>query len=137
MVLFRQLIITICMPESPKIILIVEDESSLLLVLHDRLQEDGFKILQAKNGAEALALSLAEHPDLILLDLLMPVMDGISMLKVLREDAWGKNAKIMVLTNLGGEEKLEEAKALGVTDYLIKADWKIEEVVQKIKNKIT
>ncbi|MCX6714734.1 MAG: response regulator [Candidatus Uhrbacteria bacterium] len=125
------------MPESPKIILIVEDESSLLLVLHDRLQEDGFKILQAKNGAEALALSLAEHPDLILLDLLMPVMDGISMLKVLREDAWGKNAKIMVLTNLGGEEKLEEAKALGVTDYLIKADWKIEEVVQKIKNKIT
>lgn len=125
------------MSESPKIILIVEDESSLLLVLHDRLQDDGFKILKAKNGAEALVLALAEHPDLILLDLLMPVMDGISMLKVLREDAWGKKANVMVLTNLGGEEKLEEAKVLGVTDYLIKSDWKIEEVVQKIKNKIT
>lgn len=93
-------------------------------------------MLKAKNGEEALASALNEHPDLILLDLLMPVMDGITMLKKLREDAWGKEAKVMVLTNLGEEAKLKESKALGVVDYLVKADWKIEDVVQKIKNQI-
>lgn len=124
------------MSSTAKIILIVEDESSLLLVLHDRLLSEGFQILKAKNGQEALALALKEHPDLILLDLLMPVMDGITMLRKLREDAWGKNANVIVLTNLGGDEKLVEAKTLGVTDYLVKADWKIEDVVQKIKNQI-
>lgn len=124
------------MSQIAKSILIVEDESSLMLVLHDRLIGEGFRILKAKNGEEALALALNEHPDLILLDLLMPVMDGITMLKKMREDAWGKEAKVMVLTNLGEESKLEESKALGVVDYLVKADWKIEDVVQKIKNQI-
>lgn len=124
------------MSDNAKIILIVEDESSLMLVLHDRLITEGFQISKARNGEEALSMALTEHPDLILLDLLMPVMDGITMLKKLREDAWGKEAKVMVLTNLGEEAKLEESKALGVVDYLVKADWKIEDVVQKIKNQI-
>lgn len=119
-----------------KIILVVEDEIDILLVLHDRLQVEGFEMLKAKNGEEALALSLKEHPDLILLDLLMPLMDGISMLKKLREDAWGKTANVMILSNLSGEEKMKEAEALGVTDYLIKVDWKIEDIIEKIKGKI-
>ena len=124
------------MSENAKILLIAEDEPSLMLVLHDRLCQDGFEILKAANGEEALDSALKNHPDMILLDLLMPVMDGISMLKKLREDAWGKNVRVMVLTNLEEDEKLQEAKELGVVDYLIKANWKIEEVVQKIKDKL-
>lgn len=124
------------MSENAKILLIAEDEPSLMLVLHDRLCQDGFEILKAANGEDALDSALKNHPDMILLDLLMPVMDGISMLKKLREDAWGKNVRVMVLTNLEEDEKLEEAKELGVVDYLIKANWKIEEVVQKIKDKL-
>ncbi len=122
------------MSELPKIILIVEDESSLMLVLHDRLRDEGFRIFQAANGKEALGLALKEHPDLIMLDLLMPVMDGVSMLKELRKDEWGKEAKVLVLTNLSTDEKLDEVKEFGVEDYLVKSDWKIEDVVQKIKN---
>ena len=124
------------MSENAKILLIAEDEPSLMLLLHDRLCQDGFEILKAANGEEALDSALKNHPDMILLDLLMPVMDGISMLKKLREDAWGKNVRVMVLTNLEEDEKLQEAKELGVVDYLIKANWKIEEVVQKIKDKL-
>lgn len=125
------------MNETPKIILIVEDESSLLLVLHDRLREEGFQIFKAADGKEGLKLALEEHPDLILLDLLMPVMNGVEMLKELRKDEWGKEASVMVLTNLSTDEKLAEVREFGVTDYLVKSDWKIEDVVQKINNKIT
>jgi len=124
------------MNESSKIILIVEDESSLMLVLHDRLLEEGFTVLKAQNGKEALELAFQQHPNLILLDLLMPVMDGVQMLKELRKDEWGKEASVMVLTNLSTDESLAEVTQYGVTDYLIKSDWKIEEVVQKIKNNI-
>ena len=107
-----------------------------MLVLHDRLQDEGFQVLKAEDGKEALALTLQEHPDLILLDLLMPVMDGVSMLKALREDAWGKTAHVIVLTNLGETEKREEVTALGVKDFLVKVDWKVEDVIQKIKETI-
>lgn len=116
-----------------KTILIVEDELSLLLVLHDRLQQEGFKILQAKDGEEGLVSALTTHPDLILLDLLMPVMDGIELLQKLREDVWGKDAKVIVLTNLNENEKMIDAQKYGVSDFLLKADWKIEEVVEKIR----
>jgi len=126
----------IVMSEKRKVVLIVEDESSLMLVLHDRLQDEGFQVLKAEDGKEALALTLQEHPDLILLDLLMPVMDGVSMLKALREDAWGKTAHVIVLTNLGETEKREEVTALGVKDFLVKVDWKVEDVIQKIKETI-
>jgi CheY-like chemotaxis protein len=105
-----------------------------MLVLHDRLRDEGFRIFQAANGQEALDLALKEHPDLIMLDLLMPVMDGVTMLKELRKDEWGKEVKVLVLTNLSTDEKLDEVKEFGVEDYLVKSDWKIEDVVQKIKN---
>lgn len=121
---------------TPKIILVVEDEHPILLVLRDRLLDEGYRLLEASNGEEGLSIALQEHPDLIVLDLLMPIMDGITMLQKLREDAWGKTAKVIVLTNLSENEKLQEAQKFGVQDYLIKTDWKIEEVIEKIQAKI-
>ena len=119
-----------------KIILVIEDEHPILLVLRDRLRDEGYRILEARNGEDGLSIALKEHPDLIVLDLLMPIMDGISVLRNLREDEWGKTAKVIVLTNLSENQKLKEAQTFGVNDYLIKTDWKIEEVIEKIKSKL-
>lgn len=118
------------------IVEIVEDELSLLEVLSDKFIKEGFKVLQAKNGDEGLRVALTEHPDIILLDIIMPVMDGMTMLKKLREDNWGKDAKVVILSNLSDNEKTAEALNSGSNDYLVKSDWKIEDVVKKVEEKL-
>ena len=115
------------------LILIVEDEKPLIHALHDKLQREGFEILQAQNGKDGLALALEKHPDLILLDIIMPIMDGVTMLRELRKDEWGKFARVIMLTNLTDAEKTEEALRTGASDYLIKADWKLEDLINKIR----
>ena len=122
--------------ENNKKILIVEDEVSLRNALCNKLAREGFSTLEAKNGEEGLEVALREHPDLILLDIIMPKMDGISMLKKLREDEWGKRVPVIVLTNLSDMEKVAEVAEGGAFDYLIKADWKLEDVVNKVKQKL-
>jgi DNA-binding response OmpR family regulator len=119
-----------------KKILIVEDELPLLNVLSEKLTHEGFSVLQAKNGLEGLEVALKERPDLILLDIIMPVMDGINMLKKLHEDLWGKTAKVIILTNLSEQKKVAEVLKEGMHDYLIKSDWKIADIVQQIKNRL-
>jgi len=113
----------------PKKILIVEDEEAVSDILTDRLAKEGFETLTAKNGKEGLESALKEHPDLILLDIVMPVMDGMTMLGELREDEWGRTVSVIVLTNLSDDEKISEAVGQGIYDYLIKTDWKIEDVI--------
>ena len=122
--------------ENKKTILVVEDEISLLNALCDKLTRENFAVLEAKNGEEGLEVALREHPDLILLDIIMPVMDGITMLKKLREDAWGKNAKVIILTNLSDNEKMAEALEQKSHEYLVKSDWKIEDVVAKVRERL-
>ncbi|MBI5221908.1 MAG: response regulator [Candidatus Magasanikbacteria bacterium] len=122
--------------ENKKTILIVEDEVSLLNALRDKLTREGFVTLEAKNGEEGLEVALREHPDLILLDIIMPVMDGMTMLSKLRNDSWGKKVKVIILTNLSDTEKVSAAMAKGTFDYLVKADWKLEEVIVKIKERL-
>lgn len=123
---------------TPRVLIveIVEDEVSLLEVLSDKFVKEGFNVLQAKNGDEGLKVALAEHPDIILLDIIMPVMDGMTMLKKLREDSWGKDAKVIILTNLSDNEKTAQALDGGSDDYLVKSDWKIEDVVKKVEEKL-
>lgn len=117
-------------------ILIVEDELPLISALTLKLKQENFKVLQAKNGEEGLIVAFKEHPDLILLDIVMPRMDGITMLKKLREDEWGKSAKVIMLTNLSDKENVAQSLDQGAYDYLIKADWKIENVIAKVKEKL-
>jgi len=123
--------------EKKSVILIVDDESSLRHALADKLSFEGFSALEAKNGEEGLALALSSHPDLILLDIVMPVMDGISMLKNLRDDKWGKKVKVIMLTNLDGGGKVADAVAWGTPEYLVKSDWKLEDVVIKIREQLS
>ena len=97
-----------------------------------KLMLEGFIVLEAENGEEGLDVALRDHPDLILLDIIMPKMDGLTMLKKLREDVRGKNTKVILLTNLSDNEKVSEALLQGSYDYLVKSDWKIGDVVAKI-----
>jgi CheY-like chemotaxis protein len=120
-----------------KKILIVEDEAPLRNAIADILTFEGFTVFQAKNGQEGLDTSLAQHPDLILLDLMMPVMDGLTMLEKLRQDQeYGKNALVILLTNINDPDKVAQATEAGTFDFLVKSDWNIEDVVKKIKTRL-
>jgi DNA-binding response OmpR family regulator len=117
-------------------ILIVDDEVSLRKALGDKLIREGFVVLEAKNGEEGLDVALSNHPDLILLDIVMPVVDGITMLKNLRENEWGRDVRVIMLTNLNGNGKVADAIVWGTQDYLVKSDWKIDDVVAKIRERL-
>lgn len=119
----------------PRTILIVEDEISLSSAIADILRRKNFISLEAHNGAEGVEVALAKHPNLILLDLLMPVMDGMTALKKIREDAWGKNVPVVILTNLSAtdERLVEDMVTHKPMHYLVKSDWKLSDVVAKIE----
>lgn len=123
--------------ESAKKILVVEDESPLRDALKDKLMHDGFTVVEAKNGAEGMLLAESDKPDLILLDIIMPIKDGLTMLQELRESSWGKNIPVILLTNLSDNEKVAAALEHGTYDYLVKSNWKIEDVVQRIRERLS
>ena len=118
-------------------ILIVEDEKILRDALTIKLKDEGFEILEAEDGLAGLDMALAEKPDLILLDIIMPVMDGITMLQKLRDDPEGKKIKVIILTNLQDQEKVTEAVKNNTQEYLIKSDWSLSDIVLKIKEKLS
>jgi DNA-binding response OmpR family regulator len=119
-----------------KKILIVEDEESLRNILKDALEQKGFSCKSSENGKNGLEMSYSEKPDLIVLDLLMPEMDGMTMLQELRKDAWGSTAKVLILTNLSVDNHVHMKDILTTVPecYLIKSDWAITEIVNKIEN---
>jgi two-component system, OmpR family, alkaline phosphatase synthesis response regulator PhoP len=119
--------------ESEKKVLVVDDEHAVRVALSDRLESAGFDVELANNGIEGLKKALVEHPDLIILDILMPKMDGIEMLKILREDTWGKDVPVMILTNISDYFQLEEALKIGISEYMVKAEWSLKEVVERVK----
>lgn len=124
------------MTDQKKIILVIEDEEPLRRVLRDILKVEGYTILEAVNGVEGLEMALKERPDLILLDIVMPKMDGLEMLAKLRADEWGKEAPVIVLTNLSDNEDVAKAMESEAFEYFVKTDIKIDEVIKKIREKI-
>jgi DNA-binding response OmpR family regulator len=119
-----------------KKVLIVEDEEAILEALEAKFTAEKFKVARAKNGLEGLDVFSSFKPDLILLDILMPIMDGVTMLKKLRASEKGKKVPVIILTNLSDDEKVAEALAAGSHEYLVKSNWKIDDVVKKVKEKI-
>ena len=117
-----------------KVILIIEDERSERQALVDKLERAGFATLEAEDGMQGLEVALKEHPDLILLDIVMPVMDGLKMLSILRKDSWGKNVHVIVLTNLTDIERASGPVGKSVHEYLVKSDWKIADVLKKVED---
>jgi DNA-binding response OmpR family regulator len=120
-------------------ILIVEDEVVINKAYAEELQDEGFLVLTATNGRDGLELALHEKPDLILLDILMPIMDGLTMMDKLRGSGlYGKSVPIILLTNLSAsEEKIMAAVVKHEPAYyLVKSDWNLSAVVEKIKDRL-
>ncbi|MFA6552968.1 MAG: response regulator [Patescibacteria group bacterium] len=114
-------------------ILVIEDENSLRRALVEKLNHSGYTPIEAKDGQAGLALALKEYPDLILLDIVMPVMDGLTMLDKLRKNSWGRDVPVILLTNLNESKDIAEAIKNGAYDYLVKSDWKLEDVITVIR----
>jgi len=118
-----------------KKILIVEDEPSYLKLLHKELSFYGYEVLEATDGKKGLEMAIRHHPDLILLDIRIPVMNGIVVLNELRKDAYGKTAKVVFLTNLEPNDKtLQDVIHSKPSFYLIKSDIELSDLVEKIKS---
>lgn len=116
-----------------KKILFIEDEGALQKVVGEVLTQEGYRVSSALDGEKGLAEAKSSHPDLILLDLILPKVDGFSVLKELKENPDTQDIPVIVLTNLETAKDIEKILALGATTYLVKANYRLEDIVVKIK----
>jgi DNA-binding response OmpR family regulator len=116
-----------------KKILLVEDEPLLGNLLKQRLEKEGFEIVLAHDGEEALALLRESKPDLILLDIILPKISGFELLETLQADPQFERAPVIVISNLGQESDVARGTALGAVQYFVKAKVSIEELVEHVK----
>jgi len=119
-------------------VLLVEDDSFLRDICQKKLIKEGFNVDMAVNGEEAVKKVDEFKPEIVLLDIILPAMDGFEVLKRIRShnDEAIKTMPVIMLTNLGQEEDVKKALELGASDYLVKAHFTTEEIVKKIKNKL-
>ena len=117
----------------PKTILFIEDESALQKTFGDILSQEGYEMISALDGEKGLEMAKAKKPDLILLDLILPKIHGLEVLKKLKIEETTKEIPIIVLTNLEEIGDVGKALELGAKTYLVKAQYILEEVVEKIK----
>ncbi|MEK9175652.1 MAG: response regulator [Patescibacteria group bacterium] len=115
------------------IIFIVEDDPFILRVYERKLAKEGFNVSLSTNGLEAFDRIKETRPDLIVLDLVMPIKDGFELITDLKNNQDLKNIPIVVLTNLRQKKDIERVKLLGVAEYLIKSDNSIQGIVSRIK----
>jgi DNA-binding response OmpR family regulator len=124
------------MTVEPKKILLVEDEAPLLKVLEDRFLQEGFIVFKAGDGAQGYKIAIENKPDIILLDVLLPMVNGLEMLKKIREDKAGKDIPVIMLTNLNDMQSIKQALENEAYDYLVKSDWKLDALVKKVKERV-
>ncbi len=122
------------MPTKKTKILIVDDDAFLSGIYATKLEIEQFDVVIARDGEEGLKAAAREKPDLVLLDVLMPKLDGFEVLEKLKADPKTKAIPVIMLTNLGQKEDVERAIQEGAADYLIKAHFVPSEAVEKIKN---
>ena len=116
-----------------KTILFIEDESALQKTFGEILKQEGYEMISALDGEIGLRLAESKKPDLILLDLILPKIHGFDVLKKLKQDEETKNIPVIVLTNLEEIRDVDMALEIGATTYLVKAQYSLEEIVEKIK----
>ena len=114
-------------------IAIIEDDPVISQMYRMKFEADGFDVQLANNGKRGVALVAAFTPDIILLDLQMPEMDGAEALAIIRKSESSKNTPVIILTNLGEEESPKEIRSLGIHSYIVKADLTPRQVVQRVK----
>ena len=116
-----------------KKILFIEDESALQKTFGEILSQEDYEMIPALDGETGLEMAKTKKPDLILLDLILPKLHGLEVLKQLKEDPGTKGIPVIILTNLEGIGDVDKAIGLGATTYLVKAKYTLEEVLEKIK----
>jgi two-component system phosphate regulon response regulator PhoB len=120
----------------PALILLVDDEEDILSVYNAKLQKAGFRTVTATNGAEAIQIAVDQHPDLILMDMKMPVMDGVEALMKLKENPATKDIKVVFLTAFSDPNNPEidrgKAKEVGALDF-IKKGLSLDELVERVR----
>lgn len=126
------------MPKAEKIkILLIEDDPFLLSMYSTKFELENFLVMSAEDGEKGLALAKETNPDIILLDILLPKMNGFEVLEKLKTDSHTSNVPVILLTNLNQKDEIERGLSLGADDYLIKAHFMPSEVVAKIKKVIS
>jgi DNA-binding response OmpR family regulator len=123
-------------PKMAKVVLVIEDDTAMLNVLAYRISEEGFEVLKAQDGKAGLQMALDEHPDLILLDLLLPKLSGLNLLDDLRKDEKGKKIPVFILTNLTENDTIYKSVALNTAAYFIKSNSSLEHIATEVKNKL-
>jgi DNA-binding response OmpR family regulator len=114
-------------------IAIIEDDQTISQMYRMKFEADGFDVQLADNGKKGVALVQSFKPEIILLDLQMPEMDGAEALTEIRSNEWGKNVPVIILTNMGEEESPKSLATLNVESYIVKADLTPSQVVKKVK----
>ncbi len=117
-------------------IAIVEDDTAISQMYRIKFEAEGFTVQTAGNGKLGLEMIKDFVPDIILLDLMMPEMNGEEMLQELRKTDWGKNIKVIILTNMGEQEAPQSIKELGVLAFILKADMTPRQVAELVKSKL-
>lgn len=115
-------------------IAIIEDDGVIRQMYRMKFEGEGFEVEVAENGRDGVALVQHMKPDIILLDMHMPEMDGATALHKIRGEKWGKDIPVIVLTNLGEEESPKSLRALGISGYIVKADFTPRQVVARVKD---
>ncbi len=114
-------------------IAIIEDDPVISQMYRMKFEADGFDVELANNGERGVAMAKAISPDIILMDLQMPEMDGLAALTAIRKADWGKDIPVIILTNLGEEEAPKGVRALGIHSYIVKAELTPRQVVERVK----
>jgi DNA-binding response OmpR family regulator len=117
-----------------KKILIIEDDKFLRELIARKLTSENFEPIEAKNGEDGFEKIKNDKPDLVLLDLILPGIDGFEVLKQAREEQVGQEIPIIILSNLGQKNDVDKGMELGAVDFLIKAHFTPQEIIEKIKN---
>jgi DNA-binding response OmpR family regulator len=114
-------------------LLIIEDDDFLRSLAVSKLEKENFSVLMAANGQEGLELAQQHNPSLIILDLMLPVMSGFEVLEQLKANDATKSSKVIIFSNLGEDTDIKKCLDLGANDYLVKANFTLDELVEKIK----
>jgi DNA-binding response OmpR family regulator len=120
------------MSDSMKKIIVADDEQFITTAYTDGLQRAGFEVIAAHNGEEAYDLISKEKPDLVLLDLIMPKLNGFEVLKKVKSESELQNIPIVILSNLSQETDEVEAKKMGATDFIVKSDISLQDLITRI-----
>lgn len=113
-------------------ILIIEDDKFFREIISKKLQRENFDVATASDGKEAFAYLVSNSPDMIILDLILPGLDGYEILSILKKDKKTSDIPVIILSNLGQEEEIERARALGATDFMVKINFTLEEIVVRV-----